>query len=415
VVVLLCICVAVSHFNRISITVAGTERIIPSGVDPAWMGSVYSAYLFIYTFCMVPGGWFIDRFGPRKALMVVCFGSTLFVALTGATGWLSLTPFALVLSLLCVRSVMGAVNAPIHPGSARMVALWVLPGARNLCNGLATAAACMGIASTYVIFGLLMDWLEWPGAFVAAATATGLLALVWTAFSSDRPDEPADGNVRSAQAATPGWSEFAALLQNPSLMLITLSYGLLSYFQYLFFYWIQHYFNTALGVSNEMGRWYATLLTLAMGAGMIAGGLAADLLTRALGRRWGMAIMPVLGLLGAAVFLVLGLARPQAVFALVCFSLSMFGAGAAEGPYWTTATTLGGRRGGTAAAILNTGGNGVGLLAPIVTPLVSARYGWEAAVGLAAVTCTFGAALWLFVRPVPQEVTASEECEASEP
>jgi hypothetical protein len=32
---------------------------------------------------MTPGGWFIDRFGPRAALMVVAFGSALFVGLTG--------------------------------------------------------------------------------------------------------------------------------------------------------------------------------------------------------------------------------------------------------------------------------------------------------------------------------------------
>ena len=52
-------------------------------------------------------------------------------------------------------------------------------------------------------------------------------------------------------------------------------------------------------------------------------------------------------------------------------ALALAAVGACEAPIWTTAVELGGRRGGTAAGICNTGGNAGGLLAPIVTPLVS--------------------------------------------
>ena len=88
---------------------------------PERMGLVYSAFLLLYTLAMLPGGWFIDRFGPRAALMVLCFGSTVFVALTGAVGLLAAEPWALWLGLLVVRSLLGLVNAPLHPASARMV------------------------------------------------------------------------------------------------------------------------------------------------------------------------------------------------------------------------------------------------------------------------------------------------------
>ena len=40
--------VAMAHFNRIGIAVAGTERIIPDyGIDPERMGLVYSAFLAV--------------------------------------------------------------------------------------------------------------------------------------------------------------------------------------------------------------------------------------------------------------------------------------------------------------------------------------------------------------------------------
>ena len=76
IVALLMLCVALGHFNRIGMSVAGTEQILKD--HPGYeteMGLVYSAFLLTYTICMTPGGWFSDRFGIRAALMVVGFGS----------------------------------------------------------------------------------------------------------------------------------------------------------------------------------------------------------------------------------------------------------------------------------------------------------------------------------------------------
>src|SRR5262245_18013581 len=79
----------ISHLNRASMSVAGTDRIMGEyAIDPTKMGTVYSAFLLIYSLCMIPGGIFIDRFGPRRALMVVGCGSALFGALTGVTSWI---------------------------------------------------------------------------------------------------------------------------------------------------------------------------------------------------------------------------------------------------------------------------------------------------------------------------------------
>src|SRR5262245_23280683 len=76
------------HFNRVSISVAGTERFIGHGIDEEQMGMVYSAFLLVYTICMLPGGWVIDRVGPRLALTGMGLGMGFCVVLTGALGWL---------------------------------------------------------------------------------------------------------------------------------------------------------------------------------------------------------------------------------------------------------------------------------------------------------------------------------------
>ena len=70
-----------------------------------------------------------------------------------------------------------------------------------------------------------------------------------------------------------------------------------------------------------------------------------------------------------------------------------------EGAFWTTAVELGGPRGGTAAAICNTGGNGIGLLAPIITPWLGASLGWLSGIAVGAGVIVFGALLWLWIDP----------------
>src|SRR5260221_7569433 len=78
----------ISHFNRASITSAGDERMMAQfGISPERMGVVYSAFLFVYTLFMIPGGWLIDRRGPSVALAIMGIGSAIFCGFTGLVGF----------------------------------------------------------------------------------------------------------------------------------------------------------------------------------------------------------------------------------------------------------------------------------------------------------------------------------------
>ena len=84
-----------------------------------------------------------------------------------------------------------------------------------------------------------------------------------------------------------------------------------------------------------------------------------------------------------------------------CFSLAFGVLGACEAIFWTTAAGLEPRTGGLACALLNTGGNGVGMLAPVLTPVIGRAFGWETAIVVAAAVCAVGALLWLGIGPGP--------------
>lgn len=401
-----------SYFNRISMSVAGTEQIMPEyGIDETRMGTVYSAFILTYTLCMTPGGLLIDVRGPRFALLVMGLGSGLFVALTGLIG-LGWVPVAMMLGvLLVVRALAGAMSAPIYPAAARAMSFWLPWQTQAWGNALVTGAALLGSASTYFLFGALMDVQGWRWAFVTSGITTIALALLWAWYATDDPQRhPATNeaerlllqeNASSAHAPREHsvLAGLGRLLCDRNLVLLTISYAAVGYFEYLFYYWNQYYFRDVLQLGNETSRLYATITSLSMAVGIIVGGWLAGRFLQAFGPRRGRAIMPVWGMSTAAILLIMGLLTRDPILVLICFSLAMAAVGSTEGPFWATAIALGGKRGGTSAAIFNTGGNLGGLLAPVVTPWLSDHVGWQGGFGLASLVALAGAALWCGIDP----------------
>jgi MFS family permease len=397
VVALLMLVAAFGHFNRISISVAGTGRLIPDeGISETRMGMVYSGFLLCYTIAMLPGGWLIDRYGARAALAVLLAGSAVFVALTGLTSMVGGSAALLWTALMVVRCVMGVVNAPLHPGSAQLVGQCVPASQVSFANGLVTFAACVGISATYFVFGGLMDGLGWPGAFYASAGLTVLVLLVWVWGTTNAA--PSASVAEAGSAAHRASAGLRFVLWHRGLICLTLSYAAMGYVQYLFFYWVEYYFKDVLHLDKDRARLYSTLVTLANGVGMVLGGWLADRAARWPGRN-AIGLVPVAGLVGSSVVLIAGLWTSHPELTLACFVTAMMALGMCEGPCWTTAVAIGGRRGGTAAALMNTGGNAGGLIAPVLTPLLSHYFTWQVGMGLAALVALAGAVLWLGIDP----------------
>jgi sugar phosphate permease len=411
-------------FNRVSMSVAGNARIMQEyDISPTEMGLVYSAFLFAYAVFMTPGGWFIDRFGAKVALVAMGFGSALFGAMTGMA---ALPIFAgLVLStLLIVRSLMGLFTAPVYPASSRTIAHWLPLPQRAGANGLVQGAAPAGIACTYTVFGALINGYGWPVAFVITAAVTGLLALAWTLYATDWPAQhpavnqaelhliegPTPYPAKPKARASGAGGDWHLVWRNRSLVLLTISYAAVGYFEYLFFFWMEYYFKDVLQLDETQSRLYAGIPPLAMAVGMVLGGWLSDRLQRSYGYRLGRALVPAGGMIASAGLLYLGVRAQDPRWIVTWFALALGAVGASEGPFWATAIELGGRRGGTAAGLCNTGGNAGGILAPVLTPLLSTVFGWPAAISVGSAVCLLGAGLWWWIDPgerVKEEEPAS--------
>jgi MFS family permease len=409
-----------SWFNRVSIAVAYDEQIKTElGIGEASMGAIYSAFLIAYMVCMTPGGWLADRFGPWLALVVMGIGSGLFGVLTGSVGVLAQSAGQVLFLFLIVRTTMGVFTAPIYPASTRIVSYWIPFHQRAMVNGLIMAAALVGIASSFQIFGFLLDNFRWPMAFAITGSFTVALACLWTWYGKNHPGQhrhvnPAEEQWIQGKEPLPIESGFTAkspselripprgqtpLWRNRSLILLTLSYAAVGYFEYLFYFWIHYYFEDVLHLGKDRSRWFATISNLSMAVGMAGGGWISDRLQRVYGYRLGRALVPVGGMLAGAALLGLGLLAKDPNFIVVWFALAMAAVGATEGPFWATAIDLGGRHGATSAGIFNTGGNAGGAIAPILTPVVSKTWGWPWGIGLGSIICLAGVCFWFWIDP----------------
>ena len=418
-----------SWFNRVSMSAAYDERIkVELGISEQEIGWVYSALLIAYMVFMTPGGWLADRIGPRKALALMGFGSALFVALTGMVGFVAQTAGTALVLFLVIRAMMGLFTAPIYPASGRALLHWLPPRQRAGANGAVMGAALLGIACTYFAFGALLDWCDWPTAFLITGGVTAVLALFWAYYATNWPwqhpgvndaelhwigsrpprrplaSDPSEalreGEPPQKSLARPEPpATWLALLGNRSLMFLTLSYAAVGYFEYLFYFWMHYYFDDVLKLGKTQSRIYATIPYVAMAAGMFLGGWISDQLERGWGRRAGRTAVAVGGMLTGAIFLAVGLFATEPGVIVVWFALALAAVGATEGPLWATALELGGRHGATAAGIFNTGGNAGGALAPVVTPLVSQAFGWIWGIGLGSLVCMLGVILWFWIDP----------------
>ncbi len=390
-VLLMALCF-ISHMNRVSMSTAANERIMAQyGISTEQMGTVYSAFLLFYTLFMLPGGWFIDRSGVRVALGMMALLTSLCGVLTGMGAGTFAAGGSLLLYLIVVRSFMGFFTVPLHPASARAVGLWLPAGKQTLANGLITGAALLGIAVTPFAFGALIDGFDWPVAFVVTATIATALGLLWFWTTRHLPRGPA-GQTEVVRS-TGLWSR--------NLILLTLSFGAVGYIQYLFFYWVHHYFKEVLELGKMESRLYAGLPALATAITMPIGGWLSARLEAKRGRRAARVRVAGFGMLGAVVFLLGGIFVQAQPWSVIAFTLALASLGLSEAAFWQTAIELGGARGGTAAALMNTGGNGIGAIAPMLTPIIAERLGWQAGLGMGAVVGLAGALCWLWIRPAP--------------
>jgi MFS transporter, ACS family, glucarate transporter len=400
-VALLFVTATAGYLCRTNLSIAAAVMMPEFGISQAQMGRVFSAFLLGYAIFQMPGGVIADRLGARRvlgALPWLWVVLTVAVASLGSFGawWGGLT------LLLILRFIMGAAAAPTYPASAQAVSRWVAPESRAAANGWVIGSVGFGSALAPLLITSVMTQWGWRTSLVASAVPAAIMALVWTRVRppATRPDV---GPVAAPESAAP--LEPARVphhLASWRFALLTISYSLQGYVGYIFVFWFYLYLVQERHFSIVGGAVFSSLPWVLSMIAIPGGGAIADRLSKGrLGLVWGRRVVPIVGMVGAGVFLSLGAHTANAYVAAVALATSTALVLCVEGPFWATMNDLSGSRSGFGGGIMNTGCNIGGLISPALTPALAATMGWEPALHLAAGLAVLAGLLWFWTGPLP--------------
>lgn len=391
--------------NNISVAVPSIRE--EFGFTSAEIGWILGSFNLTYTLFQIPGGIFGEAFGYRRAMasIAICWGVLTF--LTGfAPSLMAASATGAMTSLIAVRMLMGAANAPIFPVSTGIIARWFPVGSWAFPNSLQSTGLALGQAAIGPVVTLLIIQFGWRNSFYLLAPLGVFVGAWWYWYARDWPAQhraitpgeialiDRDRDPAFTDAPRPGsWRE---VLMRRDVLLLAAAYFCMNYVFYMFAQWLFTYLVEERGFSLlESGFLY--VLPFATGAAMAAaGGFTCDRLCHRFGGRWGCRLPAITGLVGVAAFLLAGVnaMNPYVAVGLLslCFGFTQF----TEGAFASGATYVGGPHASTAYGVVNTGGNAAGFLAPVIGIMLD-RFGWLPTLTSGSVFALIGAALWLFI------------------
>lgn len=382
---------AVTYMDRVNISVTARQMMPAYGLTDQDMGYIFSAFVFGYALCQIPGGWLGDRWGARIVLAGALIWWSFFTALTAVAATL---PFAAMIgtvgALIVVRFLLGVGEAVALPNFNRAVADWILPAQRGLGIGIAIGGIGVGAAITPPLASWVMVNYHWQTVFYLSALVGLVVALLWVLFS--REQKTADGATSLQPRVLVPWRQFA---RSSSLRWLVLSYACLGYVAYIYMSWFYLYLVNVRGIDLLRGGWLAAAPFVAILVFCPLGGWTTDRLVSNLGLTKARRIVGMVGMGLAGGLIAVGAWADSQVVAIASLSLGAGWLYFTVGAYWSVTTDLSKTHAGTLSGVMNMGANVGGVISPSLTPWLAAHWGWTASLLVAAFIALCGGVMWM--------------------
>lgn len=201
--------------DRVSLSIAMPTIAGEFQLTPSMQGLILSSFFWAYALLQIPGGWLIDRYGPRR---VIGWSTGLWGAFQ------TLAAFASGgLSLMFARVALGAAEAPLFPSGGKLNSLWLGSSERSRGAVLMDCGGPLGVAlgglliayliavlgswrSAFFIAGIA--WPGWPGT-TCATTRPSIPGSTPPSWAGSTPTAPPRSPKRTARPAE-DWASPAA-------------------------------------------------------------------------------------------------------------------------------------------------------------------------------------------------------------
>ena len=205
-----------SHFFRAANVTIGLDLMRDLRIGPEALGALTGAFFFGFSAMQIPCGFFLDRFGPRRA---VC--AMLALAVIGATIFTLAPSWPL---LLTGRALMGAGFGIMLIGSMVVISRWFPPDRFSTLAGMVLSIGLLGnlMATTPLAWGT--EHIGWRGVFGLVVGFTAIAAIaVWLVVRDAPPGHPF--LARKIETPAELLSGLGEVLRNPRLpYILTLNF-----------------------------------------------------------------------------------------------------------------------------------------------------------------------------------------------
>jgi MFS family permease len=278
------------------------------------IGGLYFA--MFYCFIAIPVGWFADRTNRVAVLTAAC---GIWSAATVACGLARTYP-----ELVVARMAVGFGEAGGVPPSYALITDSFPPGRRGLAFGIYNLGPPIGAALGVALGASIAAAFNWRDAFVAIGIV-GIAAAIALPFVVPEPARGATdaGAPRGPAAQAPFFGTIRAFFANPVLTLAAFGSGATQFVTYGLGNFAVLFLMREKGMTlSDVAVWYALVIVIGMGGGMVVSGKVIDRLTR--GSRRAFATAPAASLAIAAPFYLAFVWAPSWPLALLLLTVVMF-------------------------------------------------------------------------------------------
>lgn len=288
-------CGAIFYFYqfilRVSPSVMNQDLMQAFAVHGCALGALASAYYNAYAVMQIPLGVCLDKYGPRRVLIVSCFlciaGSVLFAASPN------------LMMAAAGRTLMGAGSACAFIGTLKLATLWFPPTRVGMVLGLTMLLGTVGASSGKAPLAMLIDAQGWRGAiFTTAFVGAGLLMMMIFILKDRKNKEESPSEENQKENSWKFARGFLTVLSTPQIWVVAF-FGSLMYVPLAAFadLWGDHFLMDRYGIDSKL----AGSITMWIYWGVAAGSPLTSMLSDALKSR--RIPMRVAGLFSCLVYL----------------------------------------------------------------------------------------------------------------
>ena len=397
---------ALAYVDRTNLSIASISIEKEFGISKVVFGHILSAFLIGYAGFQIPAGLFARRMGPRRSLALLGAWWGVFIFLIACIPYQAATALTIFLVL---RFILGVGEAVMYPAATQFVERWFPARERGRANGIVFAGVGLGSSVTSVFMPQIIANHGWRSAFVLSAVAGAIGGLIWFLAARDSPEQHSSVSAaerdlilrerRKASDQKKPPVPWARIFSSRTVWAMLVSYFGYLYIVWIFFGWMYTYMAEAHGVNLKASGLYTMLPFIAMTVGCLTGGTVCDWVVARFGLRWGRCGLPAIAFVLTAVFLMVGASVQSPLAAAILLAGGGGSLYLSQSSYWAVCADIAGENTSVLAGVINMGGQIGGAVTTSLTPLIAARFGWEAAFGTAAVLGLVGAVTWLFVDP----------------